>query len=156
MSKPQQSRTITARGTRTEASILAFLFPERGYWRPKTRADCAEVQRPCPYVACRYNLYLEAPRGSESITLNFPGKEPGDLAHSCALDVADNDTHDGYQIGYHCTLSEIAAIFGISRERVRQIEEVAKDKISAAIPAFKARESHRWIKTRSFGRCSGF
>jgi hypothetical protein len=27
--------------------------------RPKTRADCADVPRPCPFVSCRWNLYLD-------------------------------------------------------------------------------------------------
>ena len=41
--------------------------------RPKTRADCLRVVRPCPWVSCRWNLALDVkPNGN--VTLNFPGR----------------------------------------------------------------------------------
>lgn len=70
---------------------------------PKTRAECVNGPRPCPKGTCRYHL---------------------DVAPSCALDVAD----EGPQ-----TLREVAVFFGLTRERVRQIERVALVKLHAAL-----------------------
>lgn len=58
--------------------------------RPKTRADCDNVPRPCPYVGCRYHLFLEV-TGNGSI--QFPHGDGLDaleaLPVSCALDAAE-------------------------------------------------------------------
>jgi DNA-directed RNA polymerase sigma subunit (sigma70/sigma32) len=51
----------------------------------------------------------------------FPGTEPGDMVESCALDVADRGEH---------TLNEVGEMLGVSRERVRQIEEQALRKLA--------------------------
>lgn len=81
--------------------------------RPRTRADCATVPRPCPWVGCRMNLFLDV---SETGTIhqNHTG-EPGDMPaeRSCALDVAD---------GSELTLEEIGQLLGgLSKERLRQV-----------------------------------
>lgn len=84
--------------------------------RPRARGDCADIERPCPFVSCRYNLYLDVgPTGS--IKLNFPDLEPGELTESCALDVAE---HGGE------TLDFVAELMNLTRERARQIEVKAK------------------------------
>jgi len=103
--------------TKDELRIAALLYPERGYWRPFTRQDCASFQRPCPYVACRYHLYLDVDENSGSIRINYPDKEVWQIEHSCALDVAD---------GPDLTLEEVGQIMAVTRERVRQIESVAQ------------------------------
>lgn len=41
--------------------------------RPVTRADCANVPRPCPFVGCRANLLVD-PLEDGSIALNFHSK----------------------------------------------------------------------------------
>ena len=99
--------------TKSEMRIAALLFPERGYWRPLTRGDCSQVPRPCPYVGCKYHLYLDV-QDSGNLRLGFDG-EPWEMAESCALDVADNNP-DGI------TLEETGKILGLTRERVRQLE----------------------------------
>lgn len=70
------------------------------------------MPRPCPYVGCRWNLYLDLTK-TGGIKINFPDLEPDEMRHSCALDVAE----DG-ELG----LASIADIMNLSRERVRQIE----------------------------------
>jgi len=80
--------------------------------RPMTRADCADIPRPCPFVGCKYHLYLDV-MPSGHIHYNFPDKEPEELEWSCALDVAGAGEH---------TLEEIGLTLDITRERVRQIE----------------------------------
>ena len=80
--------------------------------RPRTRADCIDGPRPCPWVSCREHLYLDT-SAAGSIKLNFPDLEPGELEHSCALDIADAGG---------ATLEGTGKILNITRERARQIE----------------------------------
>lgn len=82
--------------------------------RPKTREECVGGHRPCPYVGCRMNLYLEALE--RNVKPNFPGLEPWDMPpdQSCALDIADE--------GRVRTLDEVAPLLNLNRERVRQVE----------------------------------
>lgn len=85
--------------------------------QPATRAGCAELPRPCPFVSCRHHLYLDVePTGA--LKLNFPDLEPWEMParQSCALDVAD----DG-----RVTLEELGRLLNLTRERARQIELVA-------------------------------
>ena len=91
------------------------------YWRPLTREDCKQVQRPCPYVGCRHNVYLDVTE-TGTIKINFPWITPLDIPAnmSCALDVAERGG---------VTLDDIASAINLTRERVRQLEQVAIDKI---------------------------
>ena len=80
--------------------------------RPQTRADCASVPRPCPWVSCRFNLYLDV-RSDGVLRFNFPDREPHEMPASCALDMAS----DGPR-----TLDAVAGLMGMSKERARQLE----------------------------------
>lgn len=77
--------------------------------RPRTRGECADVPRPCPWRTCEYNLRESALRGGGVVTNDDP-----DL--SCVLDVADRG---GVQ------LEVVSNAIGLTRERIRQIEEKA-------------------------------
>src|SRR5262245_58822719 len=78
------------RMTKRVMAVQRALTPEGvDHWRPRTRGECENVERPCPYVGCRYNLYLDVDPRSGSIKLNFPDLEPDELVESCALDLAD-------------------------------------------------------------------
>ena len=93
---------------------LKELGADEPYDRPRTRADCARIPRPCPYVACKYSLYLDVSE-TGSIILNFPHLEPGQMPaeQSCALDLADRGA---------MTLEDIAVVTNLTRERIRQVE----------------------------------
>jgi hypothetical protein len=91
--------------------------------RPTKRSQCVDGPRPCPWVSCRYNLYLDV-RGDGILRFNFPGKEPHEVFQSCALDLAE----DGLR-----TLEQVALLMGMSKERARQIEEVAFAKLKGQL-----------------------
>lgn len=59
------------------------LYPQR----PRTRGECADVPRPCPFVSCRYHLLLQV--GSNGRIFATRGEDPTEMTESCALDVAD-------------------------------------------------------------------
>lgn len=83
--------------------------------RPRDRSECESGPRPCPWVACRFNLYLDV-RADGVMRVNFPDRDPDGMTASCSLDLAS----DGPR-----TLDQVATLMGMSRERARQIEEQA-------------------------------
>jgi len=85
--------------------------------RPRTRADCDRCPRPCPFVGCRYNLFLTVTRIG-SIEFVFPCDTPEQRPpeQSCALDCAEQGP---------LTLDQVGTLLNVSRERARQIEEAA-------------------------------
>ncbi len=122
--KPRQrartmSRKEMARMFRQQAATggvdpeLQQLMAELDATRPKVRGDCVEGQRPCPYVSCKYNLYVDVNPRTGSVKMNFPDKELWELNETCALDVADRQG---------ITLEEVGVIMNLTRERVRQLE----------------------------------
>lgn len=87
--------------------------------RPAVRSECIDVPRPCPFVSCRYHLYLDVMPHSGRIRFNFPGLEVDEIPVSCALDEAEANI-DGLQ------LEGVAVRAGnITRERVRQLQDGA-------------------------------
>jgi hypothetical protein len=87
--------------------------------RPRTRADCSAVERPCPWVGCRYHLYLDVSPRTGAIKMNFPDLEPDELQHTCVLDIADQGG---------ATLDATGLLMNVTRERVRQLEIMALTK----------------------------
>jgi hypothetical protein len=112
----QGPRKMTIPSRLMEANLCAdaLLYPSpRDDDRPRTRGDCANVPRPCPYTACRHHLFLDVNRETGSITLNFPHLEVDELVTSCSLDAADRDG---------LTLEAVGDVMNLTRERIRQIE----------------------------------
>jgi hypothetical protein len=114
-SRPR-SRSISARRMRadvrahaTEPSVDVEVLAAR----PRTRGDCAGGARPCLWLACRHNLYLDVDPDTGSIKINFPDLEPWELEHTCALDVAERGG---------LMLDEVGDIMNLTRERIRQVE----------------------------------
>jgi hypothetical protein len=87
---------------------------------PLSRQECRGGIRPCPFVSCRFHLYLDVNEDTGSIKINFPDKEPWELTCSCALDVAE---------GGGLTLEDVGSLLNLTRERARQVESVALQKI---------------------------
>jgi hypothetical protein len=118
-----RARTISVkRMTKRELEIGRLLYPENDYEKPKTREECLDGPRPCPYVSCKHHLYIDVSARTGAIKLNFPDLEVWDLGESCALDVADRGG---------TTLEDVGAIMNLTRERIRQVEVKALAKLEA-------------------------
>lgn len=101
-----------------EAHKLESFMSSREYaeivaGRPKTRGDCKDGPRPCPWLSCTQHLYLDVNPATGTIKFNFPDHDLDDLRATCALDVADDGTH---------TLEQVGEYTNLTRERVRQVE----------------------------------
>jgi len=122
----RRARTIALkRLTKEEQRVGALLYPERNYWRPKNRGECANAARPCPFVGCKYHLFIDVNAATGSIKMNAPDLEVWQLQQSCALDVADTGG---------ITLEAVGELLNITRERIRQVETRGLWKLNQAAP----------------------
>jgi hypothetical protein len=118
-----RARTISVkRMTKRELEVGRLLYPEMDYWKPKTRSQCIDGPRPCPYVSCKHHLFLDISSKTGAIKLNFPDLDLWEMGESCALDVADRGG---------TTLEDVGAIMNLTRERIRQVEVRALAKLEA-------------------------
>lgn len=109
-----RARTISIRRlSKTELNLGRMMYPEEQYWRPETRGECVDMERPCPFVSCKYHLYIDVHPVRGSIKINFPDIEVWEMTDTCALDIADRGG---------ITLEEVGEIMNLTRERVRQVE----------------------------------
>lgn len=95
--------------------------------RPRTRGECCDGPRPCPWTGCRYHLAFEV-TDTGAIMWNGWARDVDHLdqeEHTCALDVADEGPH---------ILDDVGRLLHLTRERVRQIELVALRKIARFMP----------------------
>ncbi len=118
-----RARTISGkRMTQRELEIGRMLYPETDDYKPRTRAECVDGPRPCPYVSCQHHLFLDVSARTGAIKLNFPDLEVWDMNETCALDVADRGG---------TTLEDVGAIMNLTRERIRQVEVKALARLEA-------------------------
>jgi hypothetical protein len=128
-----KSRSLSLRDRLSPKELveLAAITAELGeVERPRTRGECMGMERPCPFVGCRYHLYLDVNPDTGTIRLNFPDKEVWELKETCALDVADRGGEE---------LEVVGGYLNLSRQRIEQIEKlVFKDlRNSAAVRALR-------------------
>jgi imidazoleglycerol phosphate dehydratase HisB len=85
-------------------------------------------ERPCPWVSCKFHLYLDVNPVSGGVKLNFPTLEVDELAETCALDVADRGG---------AVLEYVGDVMNLTQERIRQYETqaIAHLQESPLIPA---------------------
>jgi len=89
--------------------------------RPRTRADCINGIRPCPFVGCAYHTYLDVMPGG-GIVINFPDLMPWELKCSCVLDEVANGP-----ISWERT----ADVINVTRTRAQQLANQVAEKIGA-------------------------
>lgn len=119
-----RARTISIRRlSKAELNRGRELYPETDYWRPSTRGECADMERPCPFVSCKYHLYIDVHPLRGSIKVNFPDVEIWEMTDTCALDIAERGG---------ITLEEVGQIMNLTRERVRQLETAGLSKLQSA------------------------
>lgn len=95
--------------------------------RPRVRGDCANSPRPCPWVSCRHNLFLDID-GKGSIKFTHPGLDVDQMVDTCSLDVADDAIRKALEMpDDHGALGlrAVGDFLGIGLERARQIERKA-------------------------------
>ncbi len=119
-----RARTISVkRMTKRELELGRLLYPDmEEIEHPKSRADCLEGARPCPFVSCQHHLYLDVSARTGAIKVNFPDLDVWEMSETCALDVADRGG---------TTLEEVGAIMNLTRERIRQVEVKGLAKLAA-------------------------
>ena len=118
-----RARTISVkRMTKRELELGRLLYPDEEIDRPRSRADCLEGARPCPFVSCQHHLYLDVSARTGAIKVNFPDLDVWEMSETCALDVADRGG---------TTLEEVGAIMNLTRERIRQVEVKGLAKLAA-------------------------
>lgn len=128
--EPPKARTINLRQI-PKRSLTLIHAPEEPIRRPSHRGECHSMRGvddsgqvlPCPFVSCRYHLYLDVNEVNGSIKLNFGDVDIDSLPQTCALDVAQEEQ----------SLGQLAAVMNLTRERVRQIEAIALAKIRRAL-----------------------
>jgi len=123
--KRSRGKTIAPRRLTKEEVRLSQTLTMPDAERPRTRADCSNGQRPCPWVSCKHHLYLDVNPETGSIKLNFPDVELEDMRDTCSLDVADRGG---------ITLEEVGEILNLTRERIRQVEVRGLLKLKAVSP----------------------
>lgn len=78
--------------------------------RPRRRADCGLVPRPCPWVGCRHHLAIDVVGRS---IIHHPNALE-DLEETCSLDVAERTSESGAVL----SLYDIARLVGRRKETI--------------------------------------
>lgn len=117
----RRSKTLSSRRlSREEVHEAEEIFSAVEGMRPSDRGQCVRGPRPCPWVSCKFHLYLDVNPETGSIKLNFPDLEVWEMKETCALDVADRGG---------ITLEEVGEILNLTRERIRQVELLGLEKL---------------------------
>jgi hypothetical protein len=125
--RPRSKTIAMKRLTREELRLGALMFPPvEDVARPRSRSQCGEEARPCPWVSCKHHLYLDVNPETGSIKINFPDLEPWDMVETCSLDIAERGG---------ITLEEVGEIMNLTRERIRQVEVRGLLKLRMASPS---------------------
>ena len=92
--------------------------------RPRTRGDCSQRRRPCPFISCRHHLFIEVtPAGSIKMAFGDDIERLTQMEETCSLDVADRGEHDMNRIGRY---------LGVTPARIQQEVSQALAKLRSA------------------------
>lgn len=98
--------------------------------RPRSRTECLDGPRPCPWVSCRYHLLLDVTEDGRLYNNWQVDETSADsiadtltaMPDTCSLD----RSHEGLQ------QEEIGALFSLTKQRIEQIEARAIARLKAA------------------------
>lgn len=102
-------------------SIIKELQDEgSAVFKPRKRCDCEGVPRPCPFVSCKYNTYLDV--DGTTLRLNYGDTDVWETnpKTSCVLDIIDDNPQG-------LSNDRIGKILGVSRETIRLLEVSTKE-----------------------------
>lgn len=120
---------VTSRAMRYNQRVWRDKLPT-DHWRPQTRGDCATFARPCPYVGCRYHLYLDV-GAKGGLRFNYGDdveKALQVMPYTCALDAAEEGLERSDQ---KVDRNAICTALNISVERQRQISVASYQKLAS-------------------------
>lgn len=80
--------------------------------RPRTRGECADGPRPCPWVSCRHHLALDVNEHTGAVRIVIPVEALDRAADTCALDVADRGG---------AAEEEVARLIGLGQSSVSKV-----------------------------------
>lgn len=117
---PKIKITVSIRHLKKQ-TLEQRLPPVPFYWRPTTRGECVNACRPCPFVGCKYHLFLEVIKsGGISFNVGDDVKNLQRMAQTCALDVAAHGQHSARNVG---------RLLNLTHQAVSKIEEKALEKV---------------------------
>tara|TARA_R110000868_G_scaffold252697_2_gene509412 strand:+ start:461 stop:859 length:399 start_codon:yes stop_codon:yes gene_type:complete len=123
--RPSEFRTVAQREVARHLTVLQSVFAPTEL--PATYGDCIEqglaVSRPCPHASCVHSLRVEI-NYRTAIRLR---SDRLNVLYSCAL-------HESRQ---EKTLAEVGERLGVTRERVRQIEQMALEKFKKGMAEYE-------------------
>lgn len=129
--RPRLVRALSVAIPRTAGARQAVLeagaaeYPEDvASERPRTRRECEDGPRPCPFASCKWHLFLEVSPKTGSIKFNFPDLEVWEMRETCTLDLAERGG---------LPLESVGAVMNLTRERVRQLETLAMVAIASQL-----------------------
>ena len=93
--------------------------------RPRTRAECADVPRPCPFVTCRHHLYVDVSENG----LRTHSVDVADMQESCSLDVAEAVSDGTREVTY----ADVGDLTGLSRALAQETGVRALAKLKRVI-----------------------
>lgn len=90
---------------------------------PRTRADCTQGPRPCPFLLCRHHLNPRDELRPKTPDVLASAKHANQATETCALDVADRRRP--------LSVETVAVMLNVHPEVVRRIEARALRKLRA-------------------------
>ena len=124
MKQTKKILTPTAERIKKLDAEIARHCKQLGIKIPKTRGDCVDGPRPCPWVRCRHHVVevrFVHGRTVDSFRVSHDG-DLDQLSDTCTLDLAERGV---------CRLSDVANAMGVTRERIRQQEIIAMGRLLA-------------------------
>ncbi len=110
----------------TKGRLRLTVLPQVWHERPKTRGDCVDMPRPCPWLFCRHHLALETLEQRRNLKAKGKRRLPEDMdefvdeamdmPETCTLDVAQSGPSD---------LDEVGELLGVSYVAVQMAESRA-------------------------------